>query len=53
MSPEFDFYTSQPKEPGLVVRSCDPSTQKAKAGGWQVQDQPGLHGLHSETLTQK
>jgi hypothetical protein len=35
---------------GIVVHTCNPSTQKAKAGGLQVPGQPGLYG---KTLSQK
>jgi hypothetical protein len=34
----------------MVVHICNPSTQKAEAGGLEVLSQPGLH---SETLPQK
>jgi hypothetical protein len=33
----------------VVVHSCNPSTQEAEAGGWQVQGQPELQ---SETVSQ-
>jgi hypothetical protein len=36
--------------PGLVVHICNPSILEVEAGGFQVEDQ---HGLHSETLSQK
>jgi hypothetical protein len=32
------------EEPGMVVHTCNLSTQEAEAGGSQVQDQPGLLG---------
>jgi hypothetical protein len=35
---------------GMVVHTCDPSTQKAEAGGLRVWGQPGLH---SKSLSQK
>jgi hypothetical protein len=35
---------------GVVVHSCNLSTQEAEAGGSLVQGQPGLH---SETLSLK
>jgi hypothetical protein len=38
------------KNLGVVVHSCNPSTQEAKAGELQVKDQ---NGLQSETLSQE
>jgi hypothetical protein len=35
---------------GVVIHSCNPSTQEAEAEGLRVQGQPGLH---SKTLFQK
>jgi hypothetical protein len=37
------------RTPLMVKHTCNSSTQKAEAGGSQVQSQPGLH---SETLSQ-
>jgi hypothetical protein len=37
-------------EPGMVVHTCNPSTQEVEAGGWCFQDLPGLQ---RETLSQK
>jgi hypothetical protein len=37
-------------KPSVMVQVCNPSTREAKAGGLQVQGQPGLY---SETLSQK
>jgi hypothetical protein len=37
-------------EAGIVVHAYNLSTQKVKAGGWQVQ---GQSGLDSETLSQQ
>jgi hypothetical protein len=34
----------------LVIQACDPNTQDAETGGWQVQGQPRLY---SQTLSQK
>jgi hypothetical protein len=35
-------------KPGVVIHACNPSAQKAEAGGWQVQ---GQSGPHSATLS--
>jgi hypothetical protein len=35
---------------GVLMHTCNPSTQEMEAGGLQVWGQPGLH---SETLPQK
>jgi hypothetical protein len=40
------------EKPGLVVYICNPSTQEAKAGRSQVQDQPELHS-ETEIVFQK
>jgi hypothetical protein len=37
-------------ELGMVLHTCNPSTEKVEAGGWQVWGQPWLHG---KPLSQK
>jgi hypothetical protein len=36
----------------MMTFACNPSTQEAEAGGWQVQGQPGLHS-ETSSKTQK
>jgi hypothetical protein len=37
-------------KPGMVVHTCNPSTQEVEVGGLKVQGQPGLH---NESLSLK
>jgi hypothetical protein len=41
------MFKNENTEPGMVAYICNPNTQEAEAGGYQVQGQPGLHSTVS------
>jgi hypothetical protein len=51
--PAFTGFMWEKKRLGVVVHTCNPSIRVAEAGGLQVPDQTGLHGMTLSQTKQK